>query len=89
MLGAKFTLLYWTVNPVLLYIVASMYSFTEKQHDCRNILFEYSIHSVDFSTLCGIIYSVMLSAIAEPHERRGVLWALAISDFGNFSLIKT
>lgn len=31
----------------------------------------------------------MLSAIAELQEKRGVLWVLAISDFGNFLLTKT
>ena len=37
----------------------------------------------------SIFYNVMLSAIAELQEKRGVLWVLAISDFGNFLLTKT
>ena len=36
-----------------------------------------------------IIYDVILSAFADTQERRGVLWVLTISGFGNSLLIKT
>lgn len=63
--------------------------FTKKLHECRNKLFVNSPVMLTSRTLYDIIYDVKLSAVAESHERRGVLWVLTISGFGNFLLIKT
>lgn len=63
--------------------------FTKMLHECRNKLFANSTVMLTSRTLRDIIYNVKLSAVAESHERRGVLWGLTISGFGNFLLIKT
>lgn len=61
----------------------------KKLHECRNKMFANSPFILTSRTFCDIIYNVKLSAVAETHEWRGVLWVLTISGFGNFLLIKT